>query len=214
MLTHMTSVRAFDSSATRERAASRQLWRAVHGTSVENGPSRRSPNCWTDPVNDVRFRPAAAEDFTFLATMLGEAAVWRPDKPTPTADQVLADPRYAMYLAGWPRQGDYGLVAEQDGPLGAAWYRTYAEVSHGYGFVAADVPELSIAVIASRRRDGIGRQLLIDLINASVDQGYPALSLSVGEENPARGLYESVGFVSVEKHGSSWTMIRFAAQSN
>jgi ribosomal protein S18 acetylase RimI-like enzyme len=165
-------------------------------------------------VKDVRCRPAAAEDFTFLATMLGEAAVWRPDKPSPTADQVLADPRYALYLAGWPRQGDYGLVAEQDGPLGAAWYRTYTEVSHGYGFVAADVPELSIAVIASRRREGIGRQLLIDLIDASVDQGYAALSLSVREENPARGLYESVGFVCVSKHGSSWTMVRHADISN
>jgi GNAT superfamily N-acetyltransferase len=146
--------------------------------------------------------------------MLGEAAVWRPDKPTPTADQVLADPRYAMYLAGWPRQGDYGLVAEQDGPLGAAWYRTYTEAIHGHGFIAPDVPELSIAVVASRRLEGIGRRLLIDLINASVGQGYPALSLSVAEENPARGLYESVGFVAVEKHGSSWTMIRDAARSH
>jgi len=146
--------------------------------------------------------------------MLGEAAVWRPNKPTPTADQVLADPRYAMYLAGWPRQGDYGVVAEQDGPLGAAWYRTYNEVSHGHGFVAEDVPELTIAVIASRRRDGIGRRLLIDLIEASVDQGYAALSLSVREENPARRLYESVGFVPVEKRGSSWTMVRHAAQSD
>jgi ribosomal protein S18 acetylase RimI-like enzyme len=165
-------------------------------------------------VKDVRFRPAAAEDFTFLASMLGEAAVWRPDKPTPTADQVLADPRYAMYLAGWPRQGDYGVVAEQDAPLSAAWYRTYNEVSHGHGVVAEDVPELTIAVIASRRRDGIGRRLLIDLINASVDQGYAALSLSVREENPARRLYESVGFVPVEKRGSSWTMVRHALRPN
>ena len=43
--------------------------------------------------------PGWAEDFAFLATMLGEAAVWRPDKPTPSGDQVLADLRYAMYLA-------------------------------------------------------------------------------------------------------------------
>jgi ribosomal protein S18 acetylase RimI-like enzyme len=146
--------------------------------------------------------------------MLGEAAVWRPDKPTPTADQVLADPRYAMYLAGWPRQGDYGLVAEQDGPLGAAWYRTYTKSTHGYGFIAEDVPELSIAVVAMRRHEGIGRRLLIDLIHASVAQGYRALSLSVADENPARRLYESVGFVSVEKHGSSWTMVRHAARPN
>jgi ribosomal protein S18 acetylase RimI-like enzyme len=165
-------------------------------------------------VKDVRFRPAAAEDFTFLATMLGESAVWRPDKPTPTGDQVLADPRYAMYLAGWPRHGDYGLVAEQDGPVGAAWYRTFTETSHGHGFVTEDVPELAIAVIASRRHEGIGRRLLADLIEASVAQGYPAISLSVAADNPARGLYESSGFVPVEKHRSSWTMIRHAAQSN
>jgi ribosomal protein S18 acetylase RimI-like enzyme len=164
-------------------------------------------------VNDVRCRPAGAEDFSFLATMLGEAAVWRPDKPTPTGDEVLADPRYAMYLAGWPRQGDYGLVAEEDGPLGAAWYRTYIEASHGYGFISEDVPELSIAVTASRRHEGIGRRLLVDLIEASVAQGYAALSLSVNDGNPARGLYESVGFVYAERHGS-WTMIRHAARSN
>jgi ribosomal protein S18 acetylase RimI-like enzyme len=164
-------------------------------------------------VNDVRVRPAAAEDFTFLAAMLGESAVWRPDKPTPTGDQVLADPRYALYLAGWPRHGDYGLVAEQDGPVGAAWYRTFTETSHGHGFVTEDAPELAIAVIASRRHEGIGRRLLADLIEASVAQGYSAISLSVAADNPARGLYESSGFVPVDKHGSSWTMIRHGAQS-
>jgi ribosomal protein S18 acetylase RimI-like enzyme len=161
-------------------------------------------------MKGVGFRSAGPQDFRFLATMLGEAAVWRPDKPTPTADRVLADTRYSMYLAGWPRPGDYGLIGEQDEPVGAAWYRTYTEASHGYGFVAEEVPELSIAVIASRRREGIGRSLLLDLINSSISQGYPALSLSVAEANPARRLYESVGFVPVEKHGSSWTMVRHA----
>src|SRR4051812_37797640 len=143
--------------------------------------------------------------------MLGEAAVWRPDKPTPTGDQVLADPRYARYLAGWPRPGDYGLVAEHDGPVGAAWYRTFTETTPGLGFVAEDVPELAIAVIAARRHEGIGRRLLVDLIDASVARGHPALSLCVGEANPARALYASVGFIDIDKHGRSWTMIRPAA---
>lgn len=165
-------------------------------------------------MTDVRCRSAGVEDFTFLATMLGEAAVWRPDKPTPTPDQVLANPRYASYLAGWPRPGDYGLVAEQDEPVGAAWYRTFTEASRGLGFVAEDVPELAIAVIASRRQRGIGRRLLVDLVNASVGQGHPALSLAVAEANPARRLYESVGFVPVEKHGSTWTMVRRAIRSD
>jgi ribosomal protein S18 acetylase RimI-like enzyme len=164
-------------------------------------------------VGELRCRGAGAEDFSFLATMLGEAAVWRPDKPTPTAEQVMADPRYAMYLAGWPRHDDYGLVAEHDGPVGAAWYRTYTDAAHGHGFVAEDVPELSIAVVASRRREGIGRRLLLGLIEASGAQGCRALSLSVAENNPARGLYESVGFVLVEQHGHTCVMVRHAAAS-
>src|SRR5712672_1858419 len=117
--------------------------------------------------------------------MLGEAAVWRPDKPTPTAEQVMADPRYALYLAGWPRQGDYGLVAEQDGPVGAAWYRTFTEANHGHGFVAEDVPELAIAVIASRRHEGIGRRLLVDLVRVGVAQGHPAESHRVRSQSGA-----------------------------
>jgi ribosomal protein S18 acetylase RimI-like enzyme len=116
-----------------------------------------------------------------------------------------------MYLTGWPRHGDHGLIAEQGGPVGAAWYRTYTEASHGHGFVAEDVPELSIAVIAPRRREGIGRRLLLDLIDASVAQGCRALSLSVAENNPARGLYESTGFVLVGRHGHTCTMVRRTA---
>jgi ribosomal protein S18 acetylase RimI-like enzyme len=151
---------------------------------------------------------------TFLATMLGEAAVWRPDKPTPTAEQVMADPRYEMYVADWPRPGDFGLIAELDGPVGAAWYRTYTETSHGHGFIAHDIPELTIAVVASHRQLAIGRTLLTGLVDASVAQGYPAISLSVAENNPARALYESTGFEHVTKHGWTWTMIRHAGPPN
>jgi ribosomal protein S18 acetylase RimI-like enzyme len=206
----------FELVVTNDRITTNPAARARPPRQVEKVPESpdvdRSPNCWTDLMNDVGIRPAAVEDFTFLATMLGEAAVWRPDKATPTAEQVLADRHYALYLAGWPRQGDYGLVAEQGGPVGAAWYRTFTEASHGHGFVAEEVPELAIAVIASRRHEGIGRRLLVDLIEASQAQGYPAVGLSVAERNPARSLYESSGFVPVEKHGSTWTMIRHAAQ--
>src|SRR5689334_21217951 len=80
------------------------------------------------------------------------------------------------------------------------------------GFVAEDVPELSIAVIASRRREGIGRTLLVELVEASVAHGYRALSLSVAESNPARALYESVGFVVTGRRGTSYTLVRILAR--
>ena len=127
-------------------------------------------------------------------------------------DEVMADQRYALYLSGWMRAGDFGLVAVHGGPVGAAWYRSYTNEEHGYGFVAEDVPELAIAVIASRRHEGIGSRLLAGLIDASVAQGCSAISLSVREANPARRLYEAAGFVPVKKHGTSWTMVRYAHQ--
>lgn len=161
--------------------------------------------------SEVR-RPARSDDFAFLAARLGEAAFWRPDTPTPTGVEVMEDPRYAKYLEGWPRPGDYGLIAELDEPVGAAWYRTYSRASHGHGFVGEDVPELAIAVIAARRNQGIGRRLLLDLIGASVAQGFRALSLSVNEHNPARSLYESLGFVLIEQHGKTCVMVRDAGK--
>ncbi|HMJ77818.1 MAG TPA: GNAT family N-acetyltransferase [Iamia sp.] len=105
------------------------------------------------------------------------------------------------------------MVAEHDGPVGAAWYRSFTEASHGHGFVAEDVPELAIAVVASRRREGIGRRLLVGLIDASVAQGYAALSLTVNHDNPARALYESVGFQPVgQPRETASTMIRHATR--
>ncbi|HEX8781672.1 MAG TPA: GNAT family N-acetyltransferase, partial [Nocardioides sp.] len=105
----------------------------------------------------------------------------------------------------------HGVVAEQDGPVGAAWYRTFTEEVHGHGFVAADVPELAIAVVASRRHEGIGRRLLVELIEASVAQGHRALSLKVNLDNPARFLYASVGFRPTDPDGAPGIMIRHAS---
>ena len=70
-------------------------------------PSVAVARSWTGwgGVEDVRYRPAVIDDVPVVATMLGEAAVWRPDKPTPTGDEVMADQRYAMYATGWPRTG-------------------------------------------------------------------------------------------------------------
>lgn len=163
-------------------------------------------------MSEVRCRPAGAEDFRFLATMLGESAVWRPDKPSPTANEVLADLNLAHYIEGWPRPGDSGVVAEDGGPVGAAWYRAFAADRPGYGFVSEAVPELAIAVAAGRRHEGIGRQLLVALIEASEAQAVPGLSLSVNIENPARQLYESLGFELVGPvRDTALTMIRQAS---
>ena len=116
-----------------------------------------------------------------------------------------ADPTFQQYIGGFPRPTDFGLVAERDGQkVGAVWLRYFTVEEPGYGFVAADIPEVGIGVVEGRRGEGIGRALLTALIAASKGD----LSLSVEDGNPAEELYRKQGFVPVGRVGNSTTMVR------
>jgi GNAT superfamily N-acetyltransferase len=109
-------------------------------------------------------------------------------------------PHVRHYLDGWGRPGDTGVVAVASSGqrLGAAWYRLFPEEDPGWGFVAPDVPELSIGVTTDARGRGVGSALLDALLALAREEGYRALSLSVDRQNPARRLYESRGFRDAE----------------
>jgi GNAT superfamily N-acetyltransferase len=111
------------------------------------------------------------------------------------------------YIAGWPRNGDCGVVAELDSPIGAAWCRLLPTDDPGYGFVDPETPEVTIGVVASHRRTGVGRLLLTDLIETARSNGYRAMCLSVEEDNYACRLYQAVGFRSVGRVHNAWTMV-------
>jgi ribosomal protein S18 acetylase RimI-like enzyme len=154
----------------------------------------------------VILRTATAADLPFLQEMSYEAATWRPGT-RPPLESVLADPHVARYLIGWRRHGDAGVIGEEEGkPVGAAWFRLFPGDAPGYGFVAAEVPELSIAVAPEARERGIGNRLLDALVEVARAEEHRALSLSVEPDNPARRLYERAGFVLVADDGGAWTM--------
>jgi ribosomal protein S18 acetylase RimI-like enzyme len=148
-----------------------------------------------------------AGDELLLQEMLVEAIAWRPDTPRPTVEEVLASPHFALYVEGWGRTGDLGVIAEEDGrPLGACWCRLFTDAEHGYGFVEPSVPELSLAVRREARGRGVGTALLGALVDRARACRHHALSLSVEEDNHAVHLYERVGFVRVRRNGNAWTM--------
>lgn len=156
----------------------------------------------------VTLRPAVATDAPFLREMVASAAQWRPDAPTRPVDEVLVDPAIAHYVSGWPRSGDVGLVAEEDDdPVGAAWCRFFSADDPGYGFVATDVPELSIGVVARVRGQGIGGRLLLGLVADLGRLAIARVSLSVETDNPAMRLYSDVGFVEVARSEGAATMV-------
>lgn len=159
--------------------------------------------------DSVAIRPATAADAHFLQRVLVLAADWRPDVAPRSVEEVLADPALAHYVEGWPRPGDFGVVAE-DGrgqPVGAAWCRSFSVDDPGYGFVSAEVPELSIGVFAGARGAGIGRALLTELIAEARARGIARMSLSVELDNHARRLYDSLGFTAVAEVAGSATMV-------
>ena len=155
-------------------------------------------------------REAVAGDRDFLADMLVAAANWSPQWKPRSRRRVLSDPATARYIAGWPRDSDLGVIAEAAGqPAGAAWLRFFPASDPGYGFVAPDVPELTIGVAAPWRGRGAGRALLRAVADRARAAGIARISLSVERENFARALYLSEGFaVTDASDPQSDTMVR------
>jgi ribosomal protein S18 acetylase RimI-like enzyme len=141
------------------------------------------------------YRLTTRVNVSFLAAMLLEAAYWR-GGDRPSVDDMLAERSNARYVDGWGRAGDVALAAldRDDTPIGAAWYRHFPADDAGYGFVSAEIPELSIGVDCDHRDRGVGSLLLGSLLQRARARDERAMSLSVDRENPARELYRRFGF--------------------
>jgi len=147
-------------------------------------------------------RPGGPQDVPFLRDMLRHAYYWRVDRVSETGE-----PPVRRYVERWGRPGDTALIAIQDfQKVGAAWYRLFTEANAGYGFVNEETPELSIAIVPSRRGGGLGSELLDALLDRARADGYAAISLSVEKGSPAVGLYERHGFERVGDDDGGVTM--------
>src|SRR3954451_10365473 len=116
--------------------------------------------------------------------MLKHAYHWRlnadPDLPV------------ARYVNNWGRPGDAGLIAWENGPVGAACYRLFSAAAPGFGFVDERTPELTIAVVPSRRGHGTGKEMLNALLERARADGFDAVSLSAAQEQT--DYYRRFGF--------------------
>lgn len=149
-------------------------------------------------------RDATDQDVDVLARALLEAANWNGE-----SRMTLEETPTSRYLTGWPRTGDVGVVAEtSDGvSVGAAWFRFLPADDAGYGYVADDVPELSIGVLPGHRGEGAGTRLMEALIGRARELRLRAISLSVEDGNRARQLYDRLGFQRVGRNGGSDTLL-------
>lgn len=141
------------------------------------------------------FRRAHGDDVGFLWEMLYLAS-YAADDGMPDVAALRDHPVLPRYVDGWGRRTDLGVVAVDAGTgerVGAAWVRLLTGDATGYGYVDDDTPELAIAVLPAHRGRGVGQRLLEELL-AAARATFPAVSLSVRADNPARSLYERTGF--------------------
>lgn len=137
-----------------------------------------------------------------MRSMLAHAYNWR-------VSALDTDIPLSRYVENWGRPGDVALIATEAGHrVGAAWFRRFDVASPGYGFVDPETPELTIAVVPSRRKHGVGRELLAELLTRAVGEGHTAISLSVEQDSPAVTFYEREGFERVGESSGALTMRR------
>jgi GNAT superfamily N-acetyltransferase len=143
-------------------------------------------------------RPVGIHDVRFLRDMLRHAYHWR------IAEDVER-PVY-RYVQNWGRPGDAGVLA-LEGPhaYGAAWYRLFTEQEPGFGFVDEQTPEVTIAIVPSRRGKGAGKELLEALLERARSEGYKSVSLSA--ERGQTAYYERFGFETVREGDHAVTMV-------
>jgi ribosomal protein S18 acetylase RimI-like enzyme len=159
--------------------------------------------------DEFTLRPATVNDTDFLASMLREAINWDPARESLSLDAVLASPDLAHYIVGWPQDGDVGVVAEiLDHRVGAAWLRRFTRADHGFGYVADDIPEMTIAVAPGHRGDGIGTRLMHTIEIAAAAAGYDSISLSTERTNYAHSWYTGLGYRVVADDQHSDTMVK------
>jgi ribosomal protein S18 acetylase RimI-like enzyme len=147
-------------------------------------------------------RSGSRADVPFMRSLLAHAYGWR-------VNAFETEIPLTRYIDNWGRPGDVSVVALESGhPVGAAWCRSFREAAPGYGFVDERTPELTIAVVPSRRRHGVGQELLDALLARLREQGVERVSLSVEAGSPAVSFYERNGFEQHEERDGGIVMLR------
>lgn len=150
----------------------------------------------------IELRRAETEDDDLIRRILSLAVGWR--SPGPLADRASG---HDAYHEGWMRNDDVGVLAFSGIEfVGGAYARRVGPADGTYGYLDPDLWELTIGVEHDHRRQGLGRLVLETLKARTLERGIAGLSLSVEIDNPAVRLYESAGFVVVERRQTDLVM--------
>ena len=152
----------------------------------------------------ITIRDIVPEEIPLLDDFLYDA-IFIPEGVASPPRSILGQEDLQVYVKDFGRcPDDHCLVAEVDGKIvGAVWVR----VMDDYGHVDDRTPSLAISLHKEYRNQGIGTQLLNQMLALLRQKGYPRVSLSVQKANYALRMYQKAGFEVIADRGEEVLMV-------
>ena len=149
-------------------------------------------------------REIRAEEIPLLDDFLYEAIFIPEGVPAPPRS-ITRQEDLQVYVRDFGKKADDRcLVAEVDGKIvGAVWTR----IMEDYGHIADGIPSLAISLYKEYRHQGIGTELLREMLLLLRRDGYPKVSLSVQKANYASKMYQKAGFEVVDVTEEEYLML-------
>lgn len=151
----------------------------------------------------IFIRPILPEEVQALDDFLYEA-IFVPQGIDPPPRSIIENDDLQVYVRDFgDSPHDHCLVAESSGKIiGAVW----ARMMDDYGHIDNQTPSLAISLFKEYRGQGIGTQLLRQMMDLLSQKGYGQVSLSVQKENYALRMYQKAGFDVVADRGEEVLM--------
>jgi ribosomal protein S18 acetylase RimI-like enzyme len=155
-------------------------------------------------MKEYVIREIRPEEIPLLKDFLYEAIFIPEGVPAPPKS-IIKNEDLQVYVRDFGKKADDRcLVAEIDGRIiGAVWTR----VMNDYGHIADGIPSLAISLYKDYRNQGIGTELLREMLQLLRRDSYPQVSLSVQKANYAFRMYQKAGFEVLKETEEEYLMV-------
>lgn len=153
---------------------------------------------------EYTIRKMTVPEYPLLSDFLYEA-IFIPNGIKPPPRDIIASPELQIYVERFGAlKDDFALVAEIEGKIvGAVWVR----IMNDYGHIDEETPSLAISLYKEYRGQGIGTNMMKEMLSLLKTYGYKRVSLSVQKANYAAEMYRKIGFEIARENEEEWIMI-------
>lgn len=153
---------------------------------------------------EYTIREMTVPEYPLLNDFLYEA-IFIPDGIEPPLRNIIASPELQIYVDQFGTlKDDFALIAEIEKKIvGAVWVR----IMNDYGHIDDETPSIAISLYKEYRGQGIGTDMIKEMMSLLKTHGYKRVSLSVQKANYAAEMYRKIGFDIVWENEEEWIMV-------